>query len=200
MPHPAAHIKVKPATQHETRTATEDYVHQQSGGFFAKLPYEPGFKFSHDRMDNDELQKLVVDSKNSIKEAKAMSAKEAAASKKAIADANKKALSSMTDVLKSAQLMARSRAAPKTAAVLKELADANDKLLKCVYKVKNNCIDGKTFPQAAPAASLGVLSADGSSPMKNPEDHPDRQTEDDSGKVGKEKYDESNTATTSMNP
>jgi len=200
VPHPAAEIKAKPATEHETKTATEDYVHGQSSSWWALMPYEPGFKMAHDRMTNDELEKLVHESKRNIKESKAMTAKEFAEGKKAVEDANKKAMSAMTDVLKAAQTIARSKAAPKTADVLKELAESHEKLIKCVHQVKNNCIDGKTFPQAAPAAALGALSSDGKSPMGNPDDHPDRQDADDDQKVGKEPFDPANTATTSMNP
>jgi len=172
----AEDIKNKPKTEYETKTATDEYIDGQTGGFYDLLPGMPGHKYSYDKMSSERVRELVQSVAKNIAEAKKMNALDMAMDMKAQNDAAERAMDALKDVTKSAMLMARARAMPKTAAVLKELHETNDKLGQCTMKVRKNCIDGISFRLADAAATETEVGK--ASTFSHPEDDPERPHSD----------------------
>merc|ERR1711959_227198 len=128
---PAAEIKAKPPHQGETKTATEEYIAGQTGAFWKKLPFEPGFKMKYDRMTEGQLKMLVSATRAAIMKSKRLEKSEMAQSYRQIDVANRKALSALLDAASSKKTLDKSKAMKTTEAVVEKMAELQNKLTKC---------------------------------------------------------------------
>lgn len=173
--HPAAEIKAKPAGEGETKTASEDYVAWQTGAFWKKLPYEPGFKMTYDRLTQDQLKRLTQATRAAIMKSKRLEKSEMAESYKQISDANKKALSALMDAASSKKTMDKTLEVKTTEAVVEKMATTQNELTKCTEELKQEC--KITMRLAEPAASTGMTPGSLNSwatALPHPDDAPDR--------------------------
>jgi len=169
--HPAANIKAKPATKGETKTASEEYVDAQRGSFWKKLPHEPGFKMSYDRITQSQLKQLVKSTRKSIKDTKVLEKKEMADGYRKIEDANKKAVSALLSVAKVKQALDKSKEIPTTKSVLEDMSKTQDELMHCMVSLKSDC--NQKMRLAEPAASTAMTPGSlfsNAQPMPHPED------------------------------